>query len=355
MRKLGGRLYERKAIKHVMLPMLEVLGYLHSKGIVHRDIKPENVLFMADSTLKLADFGLAIDVTEERANTRAGTLDYMPVLQCWRCSWGNRVQSSAPCRALLVIYTRVSAPLSKILGDKSLKSILSLDKYDFVPNVNVTTARVNASTSAMAFSSLGDGAVLSPLEFELLSMSKESNILAISPMCPSAMCRTSWKLSDFHKFRELHRGYGSVVWQAKCKLTQELVVLKVYCLEKQCDLQRVQAKCKLTQELVVLKVNCLENQGDLQRVQLHREIHLHSKLHHKNVVQFYSCFKEDDCVVVSWSTALVMCKLNGRLTERQAVKHIMLPMLEVLGYLHSKGIVHRDIKPENMLFLQQTI
>eukprot|EP00798_Chlamydomonas_sp_ICE-L_P026788 gene26788-4375_t len=49
----------------------------------------------------------------------------------------------------------VSAPLSKILGDKSLKSILSLDKYDFVPNVNVTTARVNASTSAMAFSSLG--------------------------------------------------------------------------------------------------------------------------------------------------------------------------------------------------------
>eukprot|EP00798_Chlamydomonas_sp_ICE-L_P026785 gene26785-4372_t len=84
MRKLGGRLYEREAIKHVMLPMLEVLGYLHSMGIVHRDIKPENVLFMADSTLKLADFGLAIDVTEERANTRAGTLDYMApeVLRC---------------------------------------------------------------------------------------------------------------------------------------------------------------------------------------------------------------------------------------------------------------------------------
>eukprot|EP00798_Chlamydomonas_sp_ICE-L_P029958 gene29958-18023_t len=73
-------------------------------------------------------------------------------------------------------------------------------------------------------------------------MTKDSNILAISPMCPAAMCRTLWELSDFQMLRELHRGYGSVVWQAKCKLTQELVVLKLYCLENQCDLQRVQAR-----------------------------------------------------------------------------------------------------------------
>jgi hypothetical protein len=52
--------------------------YLHTRAIIHRDIKPENILF-ADkgSCLKLADFGLAIDLREERAVTRAGTLDYM--------------------------------------------------------------------------------------------------------------------------------------------------------------------------------------------------------------------------------------------------------------------------------------
>jgi hypothetical protein len=38
---------------------------------------PENILFTKGSCLKLADFGLAIDLREERAVTRAGTLDYM--------------------------------------------------------------------------------------------------------------------------------------------------------------------------------------------------------------------------------------------------------------------------------------
>jgi serine/threonine protein kinase len=51
--------------------------YLHTRGIIHRDIKPENILFTSDMTLKLADFGLAIDLRRERAVTRAGTLDYM--------------------------------------------------------------------------------------------------------------------------------------------------------------------------------------------------------------------------------------------------------------------------------------
>lgn len=39
------------------------------------DIKPENILFTKDMRLKLCDFGLAINMREERAVTRVGTLE----------------------------------------------------------------------------------------------------------------------------------------------------------------------------------------------------------------------------------------------------------------------------------------
>lgn len=62
-----------KALGHV----LSALAYLHQRGIVHRDVKQENVIFAMDGSLKLADFGLAIDLTVEPAVTRAGTLELM--------------------------------------------------------------------------------------------------------------------------------------------------------------------------------------------------------------------------------------------------------------------------------------
>ena len=49
--------------------------------------------------------------------------------------------------------------------------------------------------------------------------------------------------------------------------------------------------------LVALKVYRLSDQCDLQRVQLYREIRLHSKLYHNNVVQFYVSFLVRSCAV----------------------------------------------------------
>jgi serine/threonine protein kinase len=48
------------------------------QGILHRDIKPENVLLAASGDVRLADFGLALDLASEQPRSCVGTLDYMP-------------------------------------------------------------------------------------------------------------------------------------------------------------------------------------------------------------------------------------------------------------------------------------
>ncbi|KAG2449221.1 hypothetical protein HYH02_005968 [Chlamydomonas schloesseri] len=84
LRAVGGRMTEAQVSELVLAPFLQGVAYLHGRGVCHRDIKPENILFTADWALKIADLGVSINMNEERAVTRAGTMDYMAPEVC-RC------------------------------------------------------------------------------------------------------------------------------------------------------------------------------------------------------------------------------------------------------------------------------
>jgi len=54
--KEQGRLQPEEAIR-VVADVATALQFAHQKGVVHRDVKPENILFDANGTAKVADFG----------------------------------------------------------------------------------------------------------------------------------------------------------------------------------------------------------------------------------------------------------------------------------------------------------
>ncbi|KAL1338372.1 hypothetical protein HN51_033020 [Arachis hypogaea] len=76
---------------------------------------------------------------------------------------------------------------------------------------------------------------------------------------------------------------------------------------------------------------------------------------HKNLVQFYEAYEDDDNVYI----VMELCKggelldkilsRGGKYSEEDA-RVVMIQILSVVAYCHLQGVVHRDLKPENFLF-----
>ncbi|MGW2253266.1 serine/threonine-protein kinase [Kitasatospora sp. NPDC001660] len=93
----------------------EGLAHLHASGWVHGDLKPDNVLLAADGSVKLADFGLATELTGTRGThghaPPMGTFDYLPP-ERWRApldELGVTVRPSGDIWSLGIVVHEVFA------------------------------------------------------------------------------------------------------------------------------------------------------------------------------------------------------------------------------------------------------
>lgn len=58
LKQKGGKISCEEAGK-ILIPIMDALAIVHSKGIVHRDVTPDNIYITNDGTVKLLDFGAA--------------------------------------------------------------------------------------------------------------------------------------------------------------------------------------------------------------------------------------------------------------------------------------------------------
>lgn len=63
---MGGKLGEDEA-NRILVPIMEALQDVHSKGLIHRDIAPDNIIVTSDGSAKLIDFGAARYSTGEKS------------------------------------------------------------------------------------------------------------------------------------------------------------------------------------------------------------------------------------------------------------------------------------------------
>ncbi|GAB4851765.1 cyclin-dependent serine/threonine protein kinase [Ancistrocladus abbreviatus] len=79
---------------------------------------------------------------------------------------------------------------------------------------------------------------------------------------------------------------------------------------------------------------------------------------HKNLVQFYDAYEDEDNVYI----VMELCK-GGELLDRilsrggkyseEDAKAVMVQILSAVAFCHLQGVVHRDLKPENFLFISK--
>lgn len=166
-------------------------------------------------------------------------------------------------------------------------------------------------------------------KLEFVPSSTGSRNLYVSPSYSCSFSGHNWSLKDFSPEVLLHKGYAGVVLKALCLKNREEVVLKCYQFS----------------EL-----------DELTKYQVQREASLHAGVLHPNIIGLNVVFQDKDFLVMVLEYAAngdvnkLATKEGGKLDESTTAEKIVVPLLQVLQYLHNRGIVHRDIKPGNILF-----
>ncbi|WP_261559870.1 serine/threonine-protein kinase, partial [Frankia tisae] len=126
----------------VGLAVAAALEHAHDGGVLHRDIKADNILFAADGTVKVTDFGIAklFEGTAATASSRAGTPLYMAPEQIR----GGRLSPATDLYALGVVLYRLLAGVAPFHPQQPVQALWRQHLLDPPPPLDKVPAPIAA-------------------------------------------------------------------------------------------------------------------------------------------------------------------------------------------------------------------
>lgn len=112
--------------------MLDVIEFMHGKGVAHRDLKLENILVDHQMNLKVADFGFATFSQVNKLKSYRGTMTYMaPEIKYGKVYDGFQIDMFSTA-VILFIIVQGTFPFKEAKKDEYYYNLLytgQIDKY----------------------------------------------------------------------------------------------------------------------------------------------------------------------------------------------------------------------------------
>ncbi|NVZ19086.1 serine/threonine-protein kinase [Pseudomonas costantinii] len=122
--RIAGGLTPEQGLTYIR-QIASALGYAHAQGLVHRDVKPANILFRADGTAVLSDFGIAKSLDDRTQFTQAGFAVGTPSYMSPEQARGQEIDGRADLYALGVVLYEMLVGKLPYTGTDALSTALA--------------------------------------------------------------------------------------------------------------------------------------------------------------------------------------------------------------------------------------